>query len=74
MKERVGSVHKDRTYDADGYTQRSGCLCFKTESEKEVTVMFKSYILPNISSIFSITFDFPFFLCCAMSIKVFKLH
>ena len=36
MKERANSVKKDRTYDAEGYTQRVGCLCFKTESEKKV--------------------------------------
>ena len=42
MKERASSAKKDRTYDADGYTQRAGCLCFKTDSEKEVCgYMFK---------------------------------
>ena len=36
MKERASSAKKGRTYDADGYTQRAGCLCFKTDSEKKV--------------------------------------
>ena len=38
MKERTSSATKDRTFDADGYIQRAGCLCFKTDSEKEVCV------------------------------------
>ena len=33
MKDRT---KKDRTYDADGYTKRAGCLCFRTENKKEV--------------------------------------
>ena len=36
MKERASSAKKGRTYDADGYIQRAGCVCFKTDSEKEV--------------------------------------
>ena len=36
MKERGNSVKKDRTYDAEGYTRRAGCLYFKTNSEREV--------------------------------------
>lgn len=36
MKEREDTEKKKRLYDAEGYTQRAGCLCFKTENEKEV--------------------------------------
>ncbi|XP_068680022.1 diphosphoinositol polyphosphate phosphohydrolase 1-like isoform X1 [Montipora foliosa] len=39
MKERGDSVKKERIYDADGYTRRAGCLCFKTDSEKEVLLV-----------------------------------
>ena len=39
MKEREDSEKKKRLYDAEGYTQRAGCLCFKTESEKEVCIL-----------------------------------
>ncbi|XP_015758743.1 PREDICTED: diphosphoinositol polyphosphate phosphohydrolase 1-like isoform X2 [Acropora digitifera] len=38
MKEREDTEKKKRLYDAEGYTQRAGCLCFKTESEKEAGV------------------------------------
>ena len=40
MKERASSATKDRTFDADGYIQRAGCLCFKTDSEKEVCIYY----------------------------------
>lgn len=33
LKNRENSV---RTKDKDGYTRRAGCICFKTEQEKEV--------------------------------------
>lgn len=33
IKNRQNSV---RTKDEDGYTRRAGCICFKTEQEKEV--------------------------------------
>jgi len=39
MKERASSAKKGRTYDADGYIQRAGCVCFKTDSEKEVLLV-----------------------------------
>lgn len=39
MKEREDTEKKKRLYDAEGYTQRAGCLCFKTESEKEVLLV-----------------------------------
>lgn len=50
MKEREDSEKKKRLYDAEGYTQRAGCLCFKTESEKEVCrlcVVCHTYELPQ---------------------------
>ncbi|XP_068749739.1 diphosphoinositol polyphosphate phosphohydrolase 1-like isoform X1 [Montipora capricornis] len=39
MKEKRDSAKKDRTYDSEGYTRRAGCLCFKTDSEKEVLLV-----------------------------------
>ncbi|XP_068685939.1 diphosphoinositol polyphosphate phosphohydrolase 1-like isoform X2 [Montipora foliosa] len=36
MKNRGNSV---RTKDKDGYTRRAGCICFKTEQEKEVLLV-----------------------------------
>lgn len=39
MKEREDTEKKKRLHDAEGYTQRAGCLCFKTESEKEVCTL-----------------------------------
>lgn len=34
VKEKINSV---RTYDEDGYRRRAACLCFKDESEQEVS-------------------------------------
>lgn len=39
MKERKRKAKKDRTYDAEGYTRRAGCLCFKTDREEEVLLV-----------------------------------
>ncbi|XP_029189536.1 diphosphoinositol polyphosphate phosphohydrolase 1-like isoform X1 [Acropora millepora] len=36
LKNRENSV---RTKDKDGYTRRAGCICFKTEQEKEVLLV-----------------------------------
>ncbi|XP_031567829.1 diphosphoinositol polyphosphate phosphohydrolase 1-like [Actinia tenebrosa] len=39
IKNRSNSV---RTYDEEGYVQRAGCLCFKTEEEQEVLLVSSS--------------------------------
>lgn len=39
---RSRSAKKDRTYDAEGYTRRAGCLCFKTDREEEVSGITKT--------------------------------
>ena len=39
IKNRTNSI---RTKDKDGYTRRAGCICFKTEQEKEVLTTFPS--------------------------------
>jgi len=44
MKERKRKANKDRTYDAEGYTRRAGCLCFKTDREEEVR---KSWVMSS---------------------------
>ena len=40
MKERSRFAKNDRTYDAEGFTRRAGCLCFKTNREEQVSVRF----------------------------------
>ena len=37
MTKRSRTAKKDRIYDAEGYTKRAGCLCFKTDREEEVS-------------------------------------
>jgi len=37
MTKRSRTAKTDRTYDAEGYTKRAGCLCFKTDREEEVS-------------------------------------
>ena len=37
MTKRSSTAKKGRTYDAEGYTKRAGCLCFKTDREDEVS-------------------------------------
>jgi len=36
IKNRTNSI---RTKDKDGYTMRAGCICFRTEQEKEVLLV-----------------------------------
>lgn len=39
MTKRSRTAKKDRTYDAEGFTKRAGCLCFKTDREEEVLLI-----------------------------------